>query len=43
MAPNDFRVLLNPPDLMAFANVLPQLSGQMESGSMMWPNFITFG
>jgi hypothetical protein len=31
MAPNDFRVLLNPADLMAFADLLPQLSGQMES------------
>jgi hypothetical protein len=31
MAPNDFRVLLNPADLIAFADLLPQLCGQMES------------
>ena len=31
LAPNDFRVLLNPADLLAFADLLPQLSVQMES------------
>ena len=31
LAPNDFRVLLNPADLIAFADLLPQLCGQMET------------
>lgn len=31
LAPNDFRVLLNPADLIAFADLLPQLCGQMEA------------
>lgn len=31
LVPNDYRVILNPEDVVAFADVLPALCGQMES------------